>query len=89
MRRPSAHGSNTVVIKDLDEDEDLFGETPVTRDAAEDVKHEYTTIDLTGADEVPEDLSKPEDDNRVKLATFQCAICMDDAATLTVTTCGM
>jgi hypothetical protein len=46
------------------------------------------TIDLTEANEVPEELLKPEEDNRVKISAFQCVICMDDATSLTVTHCG-
>ncbi|KAK7415884.1 hypothetical protein QQX98_005573 [Neonectria punicea] len=49
---------------------------------------EFTTIDLTEATEVPEDLRKPVEDNRIKLVAFQCVICMDDVTTLTVTHCG-
>lgn len=50
---------------------------------------DLTTIDLTETNDVPEDLKKPEKDDRVKIAAFQCVICMDDAASLTVTHCGM
>ncbi|KPM37706.1 hypothetical protein AK830_g8844 [Neonectria ditissima] len=50
---------------------------------------DFTTIDLTEANEVPEDLKKPVEDNRIKLVAFQCVICMDDVTTLTVTHCGM
>ncbi|KAJ4192181.1 RING-type domain-containing protein [Fusarium falciforme] len=49
---------------------------------------DLTTIDLTETNDVPEDLKKPEKDDRVKIAAFQCVICMDDAANLTVTHCG-
>ncbi|GAW23596.1 hypothetical protein ANO14919_131700 [Xylariales sp. No.14919] len=45
-------------------------------------------IDLTNATEVPAELMAPKVDNRVKIGTFQCAICMDDATALTVTHCG-
>jgi hypothetical protein len=31
----------------------------------------------------------PKVDSRVKIGKFQCVICMDDTAALTVTHCGM
>lgn len=67
-----------------DEDDDLFGEkeNPPPND------DDLATIDLTEANDVPENLKKPEVDNRVKLSAFQCVICMDDVTTLTVTHCG-
>ncbi|KAI5459914.1 hypothetical protein BGZ63DRAFT_359407 [Mariannaea sp. PMI_226] len=58
--------------------------TPGTESRPEDLP----TIDLTEANEVPEELKKPEEDKRIKLSAFQCVICMDDATTLTVTHCG-
>ncbi|KAI1857884.1 uncharacterized protein JN550_012959 [Neoarthrinium moseri] len=45
-------------------------------------------LDLTGTNEVPEQLLQPKVDNRVKLSKFQCVICMDDVSGLTVTHCG-
>ncbi|OTB06756.1 hypothetical protein M426DRAFT_318471 [Hypoxylon sp. CI-4A] len=50
------------------------------------VNHE--TIDLSNAAEVPQELLAPKVDNRVKLGKFQCVICMDEVASLTVTHCG-
>lgn len=49
---------------------------------------EMETIDLSNATEVPQELIAPKVDNRVKIGKFQCVICMDDAAGLTVTHCG-
>ncbi|EGU86762.1 hypothetical protein FOXB_02719 [Fusarium oxysporum f. sp. conglutinans Fo5176] len=49
---------------------------------------EFDTIDLTETNEVFEEGRKPEKDDRVKLAAFQCVICMDDCSNLTVTVCG-
>lgn len=46
------------------------------------------TVDLTDANEVPEDLHEPLVDNRIKLKAFQCVICMDNVTSLTVTHCG-
>ncbi|KAH9993645.1 hypothetical protein F4779DRAFT_608571 [Xylariaceae sp. FL0662B] len=46
------------------------------------------SIDLSNATEVPKELLAPTIDNRVKLGRFQCVICMDDVAALTVTHCG-
>lgn len=74
-------------IGDLESDGDLFGEDSENIDALFD--EDYTTIDLTEATEVPDELKKPEVDNRVKLAAFQCVICMDDVTSLTLTHCGM
>lgn len=48
-------------------------------------------IDLTGPNELPEVLlpgESPKEDKRIKLAAFQCVICMDDVTNLTVTHCG-
>lgn len=69
-------------------DDDLFGDSLVSQDGAADTSEDMTTIDLTEANEVPEDLRKPDVDNRIKISKFQCVICMDDATTLTVTHCG-
>ncbi|KAI1393827.1 uncharacterized protein F4822DRAFT_386078 [Hypoxylon trugodes] len=47
------------------------------------------TIDLSNATEdVPQELLAPKVDSRIKLGQFQCVICMDDTACLTVTHCG-
>ncbi|RYC79900.1 hypothetical protein BFJ63_vAg17218 [Fusarium oxysporum f. sp. narcissi] len=73
--------------KDMDVEE-LFGTSP-TRSAIDvEPKAEFDTIDLTENNEVFEEVRKPEKDNRVKLAAFQCVICMDDCSNLTVTDCG-
>lgn len=48
----------------------------------------HDSIDLSNADEVPEEFLAPKVDNRVKLGNFQCVICMDDVSALTVTHCG-
>lgn len=74
----------------LNDTDSLFGEDPVldTKGKAVDPADSYTTIDLTEANELPEELKQPEVDNRVKLSAFQCVICMDDATTLTLTHCG-
>ncbi|PNY24019.1 Helicase-like transcription factor [Tolypocladium capitatum] len=65
-------------------DDDIFGDNNLDNADLE----ELTTIDLTEATEVPEELKKPEVDNRIKISAFQCVICMDDVTTLTVTHCG-
>ncbi|POR38702.1 Helicase-like transcription factor [Tolypocladium paradoxum] len=65
-------------------DDDVFGDNNLDDADLE----ELTTIDLTEATEVPEELKKPEVDKRIKISAFQCVICMDDATTLTVTHCG-
>lgn len=72
-------------------DDDLFGDSIVSQELGPSNGEEMTTIDLTEASGVPEDLEKPavpEVDNRTKISKFQCVICMDDASTLTVTHCG-
>ncbi|OTA66495.1 hypothetical protein K449DRAFT_402571 [Hypoxylon sp. EC38] len=61
-------------------DDELF-HNPTNQDTHE-------TIDLSNAAEVPKELMAPGVDNRVKIGTFQCVICMDDASHLTVTHCG-
>lgn len=67
----------------------LFGSTPPRPGSSADLKNEdFTTIDLTEVNDVPEELKKPEVDNRVKLSAFQCVICMDDVTGLTLTHCG-
>ncbi|KAG7001642.1 E3 ubiquitin-protein ligase complex slx8-rfp subunit slx8 [Fusarium oxysporum f. sp. conglutinans] len=64
--------------------------SPATRKDMDDVEPsaEFDTIDLTETNEVFEEGRKPEKDDRVKLAAFQCVICMDDCSNLTVTVCG-
>ncbi|KAK5989150.1 E3 ubiquitin-protein ligase complex slx8-rfp subunit slx8 [Cladobotryum mycophilum] len=97
--RPSSRQSNAALVNGTgqlnepslfyDTDEDLFGDSPTKAETDVYLKaEEYATIDLTEATEVPEELKKPEVDNRIKLSAFQCVICMDDATTLTVTHCG-
>lgn len=53
--------------------------------------NESDIIDLRDLSKVPELLlqRQREKAERVKLGSFQCAICMDDATSLTVTHCGM
>ncbi|KAH0495366.1 hypothetical protein TgHK011_008924 [Trichoderma gracile] len=83
---PSAQ---TTLIEDEFEDIDsLFGSSPSRPASANSKVEEYTTIDLTEATDVPEELKKPEVDKRVKLSAFQCVICMDDVTGLTLTHCG-
>lgn len=89
LRKSASSRNRPTEIKDFDDD-DLFVDTKNTRTAPgqEPDAEDLTTIDLTETNEVPEELSKPEKDNRTKIAAFQCVICMDDAAGLTVTHCG-
>lgn len=56
-----------------------------------DSDNESDIIDLRDLSKVPEMLlqRQKEKEERVKLGSFQCAICMDYATTLTVTHCGM
>jgi hypothetical protein len=69
--------------------EELFGSSPPPRAFVDlEANEDYDTVDLTETNEVPYDIEKPEKDNRVKLAAFQCVICMDDCINLTVTHCG-
>ncbi|KAM0461851.1 hypothetical protein ACHAO4_001036 [Trichoderma viride] len=65
-----------------DDDDSLFGDSKPLQ------VEDYTTIDLTEATDVPEELKKPKVDNRTKLSSFQCVICMDDVTGLTLTHCG-
>ncbi|OPB45174.1 hypothetical protein A0O28_0073800 [Trichoderma guizhouense] len=79
----------TVIDDDDGENWPLFGSTPPRPGSSADLKNEdFTTIDLTEVNDVPEELKKPEVDNRVKLSAFQCVICMDDVTGLTLTHCG-
>ncbi|KAH7143971.1 hypothetical protein EDB81DRAFT_514023 [Dactylonectria macrodidyma] len=86
-RPPSRRKHGSIESKDFD---DLLFEPgqPPTTPGAEARPGEFTTIDLTEANEVPEELTKPIEDKRIKLAAFQCVICMDDVNILTVTHCG-
>lgn len=69
-----------VSIPDSDDMDSLFGN---------DEDH-IEVYDLTRSEDgVPEELLMPEEDNSIKLAKFECIICMDAAANLTVTHCGM
>ncbi|KAH8686820.1 hypothetical protein BGZ61DRAFT_533497 [Ilyonectria robusta] len=84
---PSRRKHQPLDSKDVDDSLFEPGQRPVTP-GADARAGEFTTIDLTDANEVPEELRKPVEDKRIKLAAFQCVICMDDASTLTVTHCG-
>ncbi|KAL6697608.1 hypothetical protein J3F84DRAFT_347325 [Trichoderma pleuroticola] len=80
---------DTVIDDDDGDNWPLFGSTPPRPGSSSDLKNEdFTTIDLTEVNDVPEELKKPEVDNRVKLSAFQCVICMDDVTGLTLTHCG-
>ena len=88
IRKAASSRAYATEIK-IDDDDCIFEEkharaTPGREPRTEDL----TTIDLTEANEVPEELKKPEVDNRIKISTFQCVICMDDCTTLSVTHCG-
>ncbi|KAM4068159.1 zinc finger, c3HC4 type (RING finger) domain-containing protein [Hirsutella rhossiliensis] len=90
-RRLSRTGSRQAQLEPLalpipPDDDDLFADNEKLEEL--DDMNGLTTIDLTEANEVPEELKKPKVDNRVKISAFQCAICMDDVTTLTVTHCG-
>ncbi|KAK2470625.1 hypothetical protein H9L39_17813 [Fusarium oxysporum f. sp. albedinis] len=73
--------------KDMDVEE-LFGTKPTCSPIGVRTSVEFDTIDLTETNEVFDEGRKPERDDRVKLAAFQCVICMDDCSNLTVTHCG-
>lgn len=73
--------------KEVDVDE-LFCSSPPHNFVDLETNEEYDTVDLTGTNEIPEDIKTPEKDDRIKLAAFQCVICMDDCINLTVTHCG-
>lgn len=70
------------------DDDDIFEDTPARRQAEATEVGSPPALDLTKATEVPEELRAPVQDNRTKLKTFQCVICMDDVTALTVTHCG-
>lgn len=85
-RRPSTGTGNKFEPIKLDDD-GLFNDPPA-RKPTEGAVEDLPTLDLTNATEVPEELQEPHQDNRIKLAAFQCVICMDDVTNLTVTHCG-
>ncbi|KAH8674114.1 hypothetical protein BX600DRAFT_226325 [Xylariales sp. PMI_506] len=67
--------------------------TPLENDAfdafiALDDDGDGDVLDLTNPEAAVASPPKPKVDNRVKLSKFQCVICMDDVANLTVTHCG-
>ncbi|KAL6853148.1 hypothetical protein J3F83DRAFT_559608 [Trichoderma novae-zelandiae] len=85
---PPTSAQSAVIEDDLDDIDSLFGSSPSRPASANSKAEDYTTIDLTEATDVPEELKKPEVDKRVKLSAFQCVICMDDVTGLTLTHCG-
>ncbi|KAF9774099.1 hypothetical protein IL306_007932 [Fusarium sp. DS 682] len=84
---PSRQIKSPAPRKDMDVEE-LFGTSPARSPVDVETKPEFDTIDLTESNGVLEDVRKPEKDDRIKLAAFQCVICMDDCSNLTVTHCG-
>ncbi|KAM0249938.1 hypothetical protein ACHAP5_002531 [Fusarium lateritium] len=87
-RPPSRQKKSPAPSKDMDVEE-LFGPSPTRTFVDLEAKEEdIDTVDLTETNEVLEDPKTPEKDNRIKLAAFQCVICMDDCVNLTVTHCG-
>lgn len=92
-RQPTnaSRAPSRVILEDwpeIPDSDDLFGSDPFGED-------DLKMFDLTKDDVQPGDLvvhDKPkeeEEDNRVRLAKFECIICMDSASNLTVTHCGM
>lgn len=87
-RPPSRQKKTPAPSKDM-EVEELFGPSPTRTFVDLEAKEEdIDTVDLTETNEVLDDPKTPEKDNRIKLAAFQCVICMDDCVNLTVTHCG-
>lgn len=85
----ASRAPSRVVLEDwpeIPDSDDLFGSDPFGED-------DPKMFDLTKDDVQPGNLvahNKPkEEDNRVRLAKFECIICMDSASNLTVTHCGM
>lgn len=80
----AARAPSTVVnLAEWSDSDDLFGP-------------DAQVYDLTNDDVQPGELvvhnnpkKEEEEDNRVRLAKFECIICMDNASNLTVTHCGM
>ncbi|KAG5807768.1 hypothetical protein H9Q74_002161 [Fusarium xylarioides] len=85
-RPTSRQRKSPATSKDMNAE--LFGTSPTRSPIDVEAKTEFDTIDLTETNEVFEEVRKPEKDDRVKLAAFQCVICMDDCSNLTVTHCG-
>ncbi|PHH59732.1 hypothetical protein CDD81_2626 [Ophiocordyceps australis] len=66
-----------------------FNDAIFSEDTLDNDSQAMATIDLTvSAEAIEQQFSKPEPDKRIKLASFQCVICMDDVTALTVTHCG-
>ncbi|KAL6913069.1 hypothetical protein FSST1_010829 [Fusarium sambucinum] len=87
--RPSSRQKKSSAPKKEMDVEELFGSSPPPRAFVDlEANEDYDTVDLTETNEVPDEIKKPEKDNSVKLAAFQCVICMDDCINLTVTHCG-
>ncbi|GKT52071.1 E3 ubiquitin-protein ligase complex slx8-rfp subunit slx8 [Colletotrichum spaethianum] len=84
--QPQAARNRTTTPSVLGPDDDIFGEDKV--DTKKGKEKDEDVIDLADANEVPENLKVPKEDNRVKISAFQCVICMDDVTALTVTHCG-
>lgn len=59
-----------------EDSEDLFG--------GDDIE----VVDLVDKEEVPEEIRNQKPKEYIRLGSFQCVICMDDVADLTVTYCG-
>ncbi|KAI0024726.1 hypothetical protein F4780DRAFT_551751 [Xylariomycetidae sp. FL0641] len=80
-RKKRGRANGQEVIQD-----NVFGDgDPGNANKTEQGMHE--SIDLSNATGVPEELLKPKKE-KTKLSKFQCVICMDDVAALTVTHCG-
>ncbi|KAK2011106.1 hypothetical protein LZ32DRAFT_680213 [Colletotrichum eremochloae] len=84
--QPQTVRNQTTTPGPLAPDDDIFGEVEV--DSKKGKGKDEEVIDLADANEVPEGLKAPKEDNRVKISAFQCVICMDDVTALTVTHCG-
>ncbi|RDA85486.1 hypothetical protein CP532_0009 [Ophiocordyceps camponoti-leonardi (nom. inval.)] len=80
----SQQAASSLILPVTFDDDDPFVDDKVKAD-----EDDLPTIDLTNVEAaVPEKPKEPENDQIVKMSTFQCSICLDDAKTVTVTHCG-
>ncbi|RGP71500.1 e3 ubiquitin- ligase complex slx8-rfp subunit slx8 [Fusarium longipes] len=69
--RPSSRQKKSSAPNKEMDVEELFGSSPPPRAFVDlEANQDYETVDLTETNEIPEDVKKPEKDERIKLAAF-------------------
>jgi len=78
--QPEPSSSTNKRKREVDFDDDLFGDAFAGQEV----------VDLVDKEELPVDIRSSQEKNKkyVRLSAFDCVICMDNVKDLTITHCG-